>query len=337
MGQLSRLVFDGVLIEFLKFSAAALWLPTQKMLGKIRRPKNSWSARDFRSLEHGASFQEAAETPKKRLKRRWPQLHATWCFWIRFFAPGLWTRGVDVATSKFRVHHVCHISKMFGRVWQSKIRIWMDLGLPAFCGFVQVCERWIAGLCVRSEGFETELLGSLKNFRKEQGLETAKPLIHYVFVLNHLKKDLEKWPDPIPCRMFQTAKPKNPEPKPATGLISLKAKQICFQIVEGQGLTETQSLDLDEVEVTVRKLENPEDFMGFSQMLCFKAKGAADFRKVQELLRHRAELRFALLCQIQISRCGKKCWIEGFLHDCPAKPGWKHRTAAICYRRGGLT
>lgn len=90
--------------------------------------------------------------------------------------------------------------------------------------------------------------------------------------------------------MFQTAKPNQllNQSKPASGLVSLKAKHICFQIVEEQGLkAETQSLDLDEVEVTVRKLENPKDFMGFSQMLCFKAKSAADsLRKVQELLKH---------------------------------------------------
>ena len=173
---------------------------------------------------------------------------------------------------------------------------------------LQVCERWIAGLCVRSEDFETELLGSLKKFRKEQGLETPKPLIHYVFFADHLTKDLEKWPDPIPCRMFQTAKPKNREPEPASGLISLKAKHICFQIVEGQGLkAETQSLHLDEVEVTVRKLENPKAFMGFSQMLCFKAKSAADsLQKVQDLLKHRAE---AEVC-VAMSDFDIKVWKE---------------------------
>lgn len=173
---------------------------------------------------------------------------------------------------------------------------------------LQVCERWIAGLGVRSEDFETELLGSLKKFRKEQGLETPKPLIHYVFVADHLKEGLEKWPDPIPCRMFQTAQLLNRELARASGLISLKAKQICFQIVEGQGLkAETQSLHLDEVEVTARKLKNPEDFMGFSQMLCFKAKRAADsLRKVQELLKHPFE---AEVC-VAMSDSDIKVWEE---------------------------
>lgn len=45
------------------------------------------------------------------------------------------------------------------------------------CCEPEVCERWVAGLCVRSEDFETELLESLKKFRKEQGLETPTSLL----------------------------------------------------------------------------------------------------------------------------------------------------------------